>query len=104
MSEHDWLADADWPRTVTETNWSPGLPPPLEALQTRFRAEEGWEISYGTWVEHGKNGTRAIPVAIADHPIHGTTTFFPEPPKQAPAGHRFRLNSEADVTEGGCDG
>lgn len=88
MSKHDWLADPDWPRTVTETDWQPRLPPPIEALQAGFRPEEGWEISYGTWVEPGRNGTRAIPVAIVDHPIHGTTTFFPESPKHARADHR----------------
>lgn len=88
MSDHDWLADPNWPRTVTEADWEPGLPPPIEALQTGFRPGDGWEISYGTWIEHSKNGPRSIPIATANHPTHGSTTFFPEPPRGGPAARR----------------
>jgi hypothetical protein len=85
MPEHDWVADSDWPRVVTEAEWKPGLPPPIEALQARFRPENGWEIVYETWIEAGEDGRgRSIPIATAEHPTRGSVTFFPEKPHRPP--------------------
>lgn len=80
MSDHDWVADPDWPRVVTEAAWKPGLPPPIEALQTGFRPDDGWEITYETWIESREDGPRSIPVATARHCDGRSTTFFPAPP------------------------
>ena len=51
MSEHDWLRDPEWPRIVTTAEWTPGLPPPIEALHERFRPELGWKVEYATYIE-----------------------------------------------------
>jgi hypothetical protein len=83
MSEHDWQADPDWPKVITEAKWKPGLPPPIEALQTGFRPEHGWEVTYATWFERGEGGLRSISIARVTHPDRGTVTFFPQKPKHA---------------------
>ena len=80
MSNHDWLADPDWPRVITEAEWKPGLPPPIEAIQTRFRPDDGWEITYETWFERRERVLRSIPIATVRHPRLGSVTFFPEKP------------------------
>jgi hypothetical protein len=85
MAEHDWLADPNWPRVVTDAEWKPGLPPPIEALQARFRPQDGWEVEYATWIEASEDGRgRSIPIASADHPVHGSVMFFPERPRHPP--------------------
>ncbi len=83
MPDHDWFADPDWPRVVKEADWVPGLPPPIEALQLGFRPEEGWEITYGTHLDAGADGPRAIPIATANHPGHRSVTFFPSTASRA---------------------
>jgi hypothetical protein len=65
MSDHDWLADPTWPRIVTEAEWRPGLPPPIEALQSRFRPENGWEVSYGTYGERSEDGSENASCGLA---------------------------------------
>jgi hypothetical protein len=84
MSDHDWLHDPAWPRVVTEADWRPGLPPPIEALCEKFPPDAGWEIEYATHVERddaAAAGWRTIPVAIAKLPGRQTFMFFPERPK-----------------------
>ena len=80
MSEHDWLHDPDWPRVVTEADWKPGLPPPIEALQEKFRPEAGWKIEYATHIERDEavaDGWRSFPVAMAELPGRKRLLFFP---------------------------
>ena len=85
MSEHDWLRDPEWPRIVTTAEWTPGLPPPIEALHERFRPELDWKVEYATYIERDESGGwRSIPVAYVSLPGRETLQFFPERPRLGP--------------------
>lgn len=88
MSDHDWLHDPEWPRVVTDADWRPGLPPPIEALRGRFPPEAGWKIDYGTHIERADTvaeGWRSYAVAIVRLPGRQTLMIFPKRPQRLSA-------------------
>jgi hypothetical protein len=74
-----------WPWRVTEANWRPGLPPPVEAIRKRFSRADGWQVIYCTWIEpEGDGGVREIPIAVVRYRDGREITFFPEAPTVKP--------------------
>jgi hypothetical protein len=82
------------PEVVTRATWRPGLPPPIEAIQERFRPEEGWTVEYCWWIEVADDepkGWRQIPIAVVRGSQGGKPhdlTFFPDSSVPAPDARR----------------
>jgi len=51
------MNDRPWPRALSEAEWEPGLPPPLEALQQSFPSADGWQV-HGRCLRHGRASSR----------------------------------------------
>src|SRR4051794_17376834 len=76
------------PEPITEANWEPGLPPPIEALERRFPPEAGYSIEYCWWVNAGS--PNLIPVAAVVGADGTDRTIFPEPAPDPVLGERFQ--------------